>query len=409
MKWFQTLGKVAYPLATLRQRDFRLVWTAMMLGGLGAQTETLVLGWFVLELTGSPFLVGLAFGSRIVFNLLAVFAGAIADRVRRQLILSLVGLVLAVLATTMAALIYTGAIQIWQIFAITLLGGLTRTFQMPAAQSLAADAVPRERIANGVALTHMTMDVSNIAGPLLGGLLIAAYGPAGAYALIAVFHLFSGLAAILVRTEQVGSAGERGSVFRNIFDGFKYVKGQQVLWAALLVATIINLTGFPLHTTLMPIFADEVLLVGPERLGLMLAAYGVGSLLGSVGLAWVPNLQTPGRFLILAVVIWHGSMIVFSFSQTYYLSLGLLVVTGMGFSSTLVLLGSVLMRTAPPEFRGRVMGLRVLAISAHAVGAVNSGTIAGLLGPGMAASLNGLLGIALVLVLALLTPKLRRA
>jgi predicted MFS family arabinose efflux permease len=192
-------------------------------------------------------------------------------------------------------------------------------------------------------------------------------------------------------------------------DGFRYVKGQQVLWAALLVATIINLTGFPLHTTLMPIFAREVLQVGPERLGIMLAAYGVGSLLGSLGLASIRNLDHPGRYLIVAVVAWHGCMMLFSLSHDYYLSLALLVITGMAFSSTLVLIGSVLMRTAPPEFRGRVMGLRVLAISAHALGSVNSGTIAGLLGPAMAATFNGLLGIALVLLLALLTPKLRRA
>jgi predicted MFS family arabinose efflux permease len=174
------------------------------------------------------------------------------------------------------------------------------------------------------------------------------------------------------------------------------------------VAAIINLTGFPFHTSLMPIFARDVLDTGSTGLGMLISAFGIGALLGSLVLTALPNLGHAGRLLLLAAVAWHLSMVVFALSTSFYLSLIILVFTGMAFSSTLVLIMTVLMRTARPEYRGRITGLRVLAIYAHTFGSLNTGAVAGLLGAPLAAGVNAALGIGLVGVLALLAPKLRR-
>ena len=192
-------------------------------------------------------------------------------------------------------------------------------------------------------------------------------------------------------------------------EGLKYVRGQQVIWAGLVVAVIINLTGFPFHTTLMPIFARDVLGVDARGLGLLMSAFGVGALLGSFGLASVQNLRHGGKLMVVAVVAWHASMVVFSASQSFALSMFILVFTGMAFSSSLVLILTVLLRTALPEFRGRIMGLRVLAIYAHTFGTLTSGGMAGVWGAAVAANINAAVGIALVGLLVLLTPKFRRA
>jgi predicted MFS family arabinose efflux permease len=217
------------------------------------------------------------------------------------------------------------------------------------------------------------------------------------------------VAALLVRTARFSASGRQESVLSTVVQGLKYVKGQQLIWAALVAAAIINLTGFPFHTSLMPIFARDVLGTGSTGLGILMSAFGIGALAGSLVLASMPNLKNAGRLLIGAVVVWHLSMVVFSISTSFYVSLFILLLTGMAFSWTLVLILTVLMRTALPEFRGRIMGLRVLAIYAHTFGSVNSGAIAGALGAPMAASINAVVGIGLVGVLALIAPKLRRS
>jgi predicted MFS family arabinose efflux permease len=201
----------------------------------------------------------------------------------------------------------------------------------------------------------------------------------------------------------------RESVWRLVLGGLKYVKVQQVLWAGLLVAAIINLTGFPFHTTLMPIFARDVLGADARGLGLLISSFGFGALLGSFALASVQNMKHAGRFLIVAVVVWHAMMVVFSTSTSFPISIAILLVAGMAFSSTLVLILTVLLGTALPEYRGRIMGLRVLAIYAHTFGSLSSGSMAGLWGAPVAARVNAVWGIMMISLLALIAPKLRRS
>jgi len=380
-----------------------------MLTGMGQQMETLVLAWFVLQFTNSPFLLGLAASARISFNFLALFAGAIADQVPRQLLMAAAAFLMASLAMVMLVLILSDSLATWHIFAITLVGGLGRIFLMPAAHSLTADSVPEERISNAVALTNMGMNLTLIIGPFLGGRLFESRGPDEAYALIVILYLSGGTAALLVRTTRSAASRHAESVFSTVIQGLKYVKGQQVVWAALLAAVIINLTGFPFHISLMPIFARNVLEEGPTQLGMLMSAFGIGALIGSLVLASVQNLKHAGKLLVVAVIVWHGSMVVFAESETFLLSLGILLVTGMAFASTLVLILTVILRTVPPEFRGRIMGLRVLAIYAHFFGSLLSGATAEAWGAPHAARINAALGIALIATLAFIAPKLRRS
>ena len=370
--------------------------------------ETLVMAWFVLTLTDSPFLVGLAGSARMAANILALFAGAIADRMPRHLLLSGVGFVMGSLAIILLALLLTDTLEVWHIFVISFSSGLARIFQMPAGQSLAADSVPQDRISTSVALINSGMNLNLIIGPLIGGILFEAFGPEGAYALISALYISSGVCALFIRvirlTEQT-----RESVWRLVLGGLRYVKVQQALWAGLLVAVIINLTGFPFHTTLMPIFAKDVLGTDARGLGLLISAFGIGALFGSFALASVQNMKHTGRLLIVAVIVWHASMVVFSTSTSFPTSLAVLVVSGMAFSATLVLILTVLLRTALPVYRGRIMGLRVLAIYAHTFGSLSSGGMASLWGAPVAANINAVWGVTMLGLLAFIAPKLRRA
>jgi predicted MFS family arabinose efflux permease len=197
-------------------------------------------------------------------------------------------------------------------------------------------------------------------------------------------------------------------VLHTVIGGLRYARGEQVIWATLLLAVIVESSGWTFHTTLMPMFARDVLGRDSVGLGLLLFAFGIGAVAGSLGLAMFHNQRHVGKLMIGAVVLWHSSILVFSASDSFYWSMAILVVTGAGFASTRVFILSALLRTSESEYRGRIMGLRSLAIYAFALGSMTSGAMAGLWGAPRAANVVGIMGIALVLGLALIAPKLRQ-
>ncbi len=373
------------------------------------QMEAVALGWLVLIRTDSPFLVGLIASARMALNFLALFSGTIADRVPRHRLLAAVMFITSLLSLAMFTLLQSGRLEVWHIFALVLAGGMVRLFQMPASQSLVADILPTDRIANGAALTTMGMNLNTVVGPLIGGFLFQSIGPQGVYAVIAVLNFLGGVLALSIGSIRLSTQGREDSVFQAMLQGLNYVKGQQVLWGILLLAVIINFTGWPLHTSLMPIFARDVLGTDSAGLGILMSAFGIGALIGSTFLASVRNLKSAGMLLFLSVIAWHASMLAFAASHSFYLSLSILLLTGMAFSSTQVLMLTVILRTTLPEFRVRILGMRSIAIYTYTFGSMNSGAIAGAWSAPLAASINGVIGMVLAGTLALFSPKLRQA
>lgn len=409
MRINNTIRQAAYPVAILGQRNFALVWSSVWMFQTGNQMEALVLAWYILEVTGDPFLVGLIASARMGLNFLALFSGAIADRLPRHRLLAAIEMVMTCLGVGILALMFTGLLEVWHLFAITLGAGLVRIFQMPSAQALIGDTLPEDKISNGAALSSMAQNLSTIIGPFVGGLLYKAWGPEGGYTAVALLYFASSIGASFVRPIRVSETRHRGSVLRTVVEGLRYVKGQQILWATLAIAVIINLTGWPFHTALLAIFAGNVLNTGPDGLGLLTASFGIGALCGSVAWASFRNLRHIGKLMILAVVVWHGSMLVFALSSNLYVSLAILLVTGMAFSSTQVMMLTAMLRTTQADYRGRVLGLRVLAIYAYAFGGAGAGWLAGAWGAPAAATIIGVAGVVMTCSLVVFTPQLRRA
>ena len=403
-----TVKRSANPFSVFRYRDFTSVWASTTLVGMGTQMEAVVLGWFILTRTDSPFLVGAISAARMSLNILALLAGAVADRVPRNRLLAAVEFSMTIFGMAMLLLILSGLLETWHIFLIAVIAGMVRVFQMPAAQSLVADTLPQDRIGNGAAFNTLGRNIAMLIGPLAGGVLFKSAGPQGAYIAIASLYFLSGLFALNIRSTGSVARREPEPLLRTVIEGVKYVKGQQVLWATLLLVLIIESSGWTFHTTLMPIFARNVLGADAVGLGWLLFAFGAGAVAASLGWAMIGNLRHVGILMIGAVVLWHASILVFSTSQSFYLSMAILTVTGAGFASTQVFLLSALLRNAQAEYRGRVMSLRSLAIYAFAVGSISSGAMAGIWGAPRAANIIGGVGIVLVLILAVLVPKLRR-
>lgn len=376
--------------------------------GMGTQMEAVVLGWLILTQTDSPFLVGAISAARMSLNILALVAGVIADRVPRHRLLAFVEFLMTGFGMAMLVLILSGVLATWHIFLITVTAGTVRVFQMPASQSLVADTLPEDRIGNGAAFNTLGRNLAMLLGPLVGGVLFKAFDAEGAFTAIAALYFLSGLFALKIRSTDSVTRREQESVFRAVIGGLKYVKGQQVLWATLVLALIIESSGWTFHTTLMPIFARNVLGADSLGLGLLLFAFGLGAVIGSLGWAMIGNLRHVGKLMIASVLVWHASILVFSTSESFYLSMAILTVTGAGFASTQVFLLSSLLRNTQTEYRGRVISLRSLVIYAFAIGSMTSGAMAGFLGAPEAAKIVAVMGMVLVLMLAVLAPKLRR-
>ena len=194
---------------------------------MGTQMEAVVLGWFILTLTDSPFLVGLISAARMGMNIMALFAGAVADSVPRHHLFGIVEFLMTAFAVLMLVLIMIGQLETWHIFVIAVIAGMVRVFQMPAAQSLVADTLPSERINNGAAFNNLGRNIAMLLGPLLGGVLFNSFGAKGAYIAIAILYFLSGWVALYIRSSGINVSGsktaESESVLRTMIGGLKYV------------------------------------------------------------------------------------------------------------------------------------------------------------------------------------------
>ena len=375
---------------------------------MGTQMEMVVIGWFVLTLTDSPFLVGAISAARMSLNILALFAGAVADRVPKQRVLATVEFLMAAFAGIMILLIMIGFLETWHIFFLAMTAGMVRVFEMPSSQALVADTLPEGRIANGAAFNTLGRNIAMLIGPLVGGVLFKGFGPEGSFIAIAALYILSGWVALHVRSTGSAIIKTQESVIRSVISGLKYVKGQQALWATLVLVLIFESSGWTFHTTLVPIFARNELNADSGGLGLLLFAFGAGAVTASLIWTMIGSGRPVGKYMIGSVVVWHASILVFATSESFYVSMTILVVTGAGFASTQFFMLSALLGNTLSEYRGRVMSLRSLAIYAFALGSISSGAIADFWSPPLAATVVGSMGIILALLLTVLAPKLRR-
>ena len=375
---------------------------------MGTQMEMVVIGWFVLTLTDSPFLVGAISAARMSLNILALFAGAVADRVPKQRVLATVEFLMAAFAGIMILLIMIGFLETWHIFFLAMTAGMVRVFEMPSSQALVADTLPEDRIANGAAFNTLGRNIAMLIGPLVGGVLFKGFGPEGSFIAIAALYILSGWVALYVKSTASAIIKTQESVIRSVISGLKYVKGQQALWATLVLVLIFESSGWTFHTTLVPIFARNELNADSGGLGLLLFAFGAGAVTASLIWTMIGSGRPVGKYMIGSVVVWHASILVFATSESFYVSMTILVVTGAGFASTQFFMLSALLGNTLSEYRGRVMSLRSLAIYAFALGSISSGAIADFWSPPLAATVVGSMGIILALLLTVLAPKLRR-
>ena len=363
--------------------------------------EFVVLAWFVLVETDSPFLVGLFGALRFFGTLPAPLYGVAVDRYNRRVLLLGSRLALSILAAIVLILSMTAQIQVWHIFVLITLVGAFRQFDNVSRQALLADIVPDDRLMNAVALSGTGREITQILGPLIGGLLLTGPGMGPAYAVILATYLTSFFWTFRIRALARKPTLPKESIWRNLVLAARFIRSQDSVLALMLMALLVNLTALTLNNGLMPVFARDVLAAGPAGLAILLGASAVGASVGSIVIASLKQLQRPGKFLLLASLGWHGALLLFSHSIWFGPSLAILLAVGAAQAFTLVSIAMLLLRLTTSDMRGRIMGVRSMVVYALPIGLLISGALADKFGAPMALAASGFLGLALTVGVAM--------
>jgi MFS family permease len=398
--------------AALRVRDFRRFLCGHLLSVLGVQMQTVAVGWQLYERTGSAWaLANVGLVQVIPMLSFALIAGHAADRYDRRKTL-MAATVLAVLSASGLALATRAGGGIGLIYACLFLSGAARAFQGPARSSLMPQLVPRETFTNSITWAVSGFELSSLLGPALGGMLIWWFG--GAFwvyvlaALGSVFY-FSMCATLSGRAyvAETRQAPNAVSGFARLAAGLHFVRDSKVLLAAMSLDLFAVLFGGAV--ALLPIYARDILHVGPAGLGWMQAAPSFGAISMAMLMNHLPPLKQAGRTLLLAVAGFGAATIVFGLSRNFWLSLAMLFLTGAFDNISVVIRQTLATLLTPDEMRGRVSAVNGMFISmSNELGRVESGSVAALTTPVFSVISGGIGTLLVVSVIALLSPQLRK-
>ena len=380
-------------LDAFQVRSFRFQWPSDGLTIWAFEMETLVLGWYILTATDSPALVGLIGTLRFGGTLFGPIYGALTDKFNRRILLITDRAVLAVIALGFTALALSGALQPWHAFVLAFLTGIVRNLDNVVRQALLADVMPARSLSNALALSRGVMDISRIIGALLGGALLSALGIGEAYVAVVLLYAGSSLISVGIALKSQTVKMDDSGWLPNLKNGFSYIRHDQAILGPLVLAFLVNLTLFPAVNGLMPVVAREIYDKGPNGLAVMQMAPGIGALIGSVWLAAHAQTAAPMRRMMIGIVLWHLSMLAFALMGLWLAALVTLVVYGTTQSLAMISMSTTLLHASPAEYRGRVMGVRSLAVYGLPMGLLISGVIAEWLGIRTALAINSIVGL----------------
>jgi len=392
-------------LQTLRHRNFRMLWIADSIAILGTQIQNVAITWQIFELTGDPFQLGLLGLFRFIpVIFFGLYGGLIADRRDRRSILIVTHVLL--MFTTGVLLVSTmlGETSIWIIYGVTFLASAVNSFAGPARQAIIPALVPRNEVAGASTVLNLAMQTAQIGGPALGGILIGTFGLASAYAVGTVSFVAVIIAAMLITVrENIVVATTNGVTA--VIDGLKF------LWTTPILLSIMTLdfiaTFFAASTVLYPFFAEDILKMGPDGLGLLLGAPAAGAVLGSLIMSVLPIPERPGLAIVASIIAFGLCIMGFGLSTTIWLSLLLLAGSGAADAISMAMRHTIRNLVTPPEYRGRIAAAHsTFAKGGPQLGELRSGAMASAFGTQFAVAFGGLATVVSCLVMVRLVPGL---
>jgi MFS family permease len=383
----------------------------MVLNAVGTMGEVVVVGWLALELTSSPFLVGVALGMRALpLFFVGAPAGVLADRFPRHRLLMLTGAGQALTAAALGALTLAGRVRFAYLLLLTLVAGIIRGVEWAARQSYTHDVVGPKELINALALLGVAMRSGWLVGSLGAGVLIAHLGSGVAYMAVAVGYL-AGAAALLPASAPTGiRRAAAGSLWQGVVGFVAAMRTDRILPVLMLLTAGAEILGFS-HQALLPSLARDILRVGPEGLGTMNAARAVGGILGLFAVGARGPVRGGGTLFLVVLLAFGASLVTLGAAPRVvgYAGVVIVLVAVNALGAVSDLLSQSLMQLSVPErLRGRVGGAWVVAIGLAPVGQLQIGALASLFGVGIALGASGLALTALAGAAALTFPRVRR-
>ncbi len=388
------------PFTSLRQRNFRLFWFGQMISLIGTSMQIIGQAWLVLELTHSAWQLGLVGALQsLPVLLLSLFGGVFADRWPKRRVLLVTQAAAMNQALLLWALIATGTIQLWHIYVLATLLGLTNCLYLPASRAFVIEMVGREDLPNAVALNFSLSTLARIVGPGLGGIIIAESSVTMLFLLNALSFLPVMLGLALIKSHELHpqalqhrSVGERQNTWQSLREGVAYVSKTPAVLLVILVVGLVLLFGSNFNIVL-PLFATDVLHVGATGFGFLSAATGVGALLSSLWLAW-SNQKSAIRRVLLSMLLFSVLEAVFAVSRIYLLSLVLIASVSFMETAFAVQALTTLQTVTPDHLRGRVTSVQALFFDGSLpLGYLLMGWLSGLCGAPIALLIGALLSL----------------
>lgn len=394
--------------APLRHRNYRLLWSGLIVSNTGGWMQFTALGYLMDQLTRAPVYLGLLGVTQAVPRLLFAFLGGVlADRMDRRRVLLVTNTISMASALALAILTALQLIQVWHLLVIAGFNSLIHSFDMPARQSWTPNLVGDRELLQAVTLNSMAFNGAGIFGPALAGVVISVAGTDAAFFLNAASYV-AVIAALLAMRMPAYVAEGRVSLGEDIREGLAMVARHRSVLVLLLIVAALSFFGRP-YIRLMPAVAREVLRIGPEGLGILQAAPGVGTILTVFLIGWTSARMHSGTMLLGAAFTMGVMVTLFGLSTSFPLSVALLVAVGLGQSVAMATASTLLQTTIPAGARGRAMGLfGTVAFGMMALGTLPAGAIAEVFGLEWGLALGGVVLMVVIAGCALFAPWIRR-
>lgn len=391
--------------SVLQDADFRSLWYVGVLSQMARWMEMLILSWLVLQITDSAFQLGLVL---VFINLpwpfFSLFTGFIADRLNRQRMLIISEAINIVASTILLTLILFDLIQPWHVFLLAFTLGVAKSLEEPCRRTGILDIVGERRLVNAMSLEVINGTTGKMIGPFLAGILIDTVDFTGAYAVVLAVHIsIMALLTLRVRIPLVRRYTRREPVWKALGVAVNFALHSPMLLGLLYVTFVMNAMAFPVRQ-FIPVIGQDHLHVGATLVGLLVAAEGFGQMVGAGVMALTRNLQYMGRVYVLGSVAVLVMVMLFAWSPWYALAFVLLAVGGIRQAGFSAMQGTITMLAAPPEMRGRMLGLVGVCIGVGTpLGALEMGAL-GSISARWAISGNAMMGLLMLLPVFLLTP-----
>ena len=370
-------------------------------------------GWLIYELTDSALQLGLVRGVQAIpFLLLSPVAGSVADRYSRKMQVVLTQIANGFLYTVTALLIFTGQIRPWHVYITAVLMAIVQVFLQPARAALISDAVPASNLTNAIGLNAVVFNAARSTGPALAGVLIAKFGTGGAYFVQAIFFFLATIWTTQLRSAERSAAGFHGhaaheeSFGQSIIEGWKFSWRNEVVRTALLIVMFVSLLIVP-FTTLLPVFARDILQVGATGQGLLLTAMGVGAVCSAVLIASAGDRLPRGMLMLGSVTLYGFIIVTFAASHWFWLSMVLMTIVGLCHVHSHALVQTIIQSYSPSEFRGRTMAIFHMSQVVMTAGAMLFGALSSMVGAQWAVASMGAVGAVIMIGIALALPGAR--